>query len=83
MKPTLWSCSGGGRVIFVLAHHPVSWHNVRSFVSTVLLADEPTCVVALRGSPQYELQWVGSDAGEHPDKRMQVRDHGQDWKDVR
>jgi hypothetical protein len=86
MKPTLWSCSAHDHVILVLAHHPVYWHDVRSFAASVLHADAPVCEIVQGTSqepPQYELQWTGSDVGASPDRHMQMRTFGSsEWRDA-
>jgi hypothetical protein len=79
---TLWAVSHRTGRILVLAHHPVSWHNVKNWSYRIFNSDEVGITQSFEGPADFELRWVGHDAGRRAYRGMQVKKKGTDWTDA-
>jgi hypothetical protein len=81
VPPALWKASHSSGSVFIIGHHPVSWADVKKFSWRIFKSDDVSVTRVTDGSPDFELRWVGHDAGPYPDKRMQMR-AGREWSDL-
>jgi hypothetical protein len=81
LPPTLWKVSHASRSIFILGYHPVAWIDVKRFSWRIFKSDDISVTRTAEGSPDFQLRWVGSDAGPYPDKRIQVMTE-KEWADL-
>ena len=83
VPPTYWKCQGSTTATVVIqAHHPVSWYNARAFAMRVLVSDAVVLEAVQACKADYELRWIGHDAGRIGDRRMQFKTRTEDWSDA-
>jgi hypothetical protein len=78
----IWRARYDGREILIDAEYPVSWHDARKFAQQHFGDFTDEVVLEAVGEVSHKIRWTGSDAGVHPNRRMQVRTGGKAWRDL-
>ena len=73
----IWLITCGGRQLVVEAVGPLTWAEVREFAVRELGVAPESLTIEQAAEPvsrhRLQLQWVGHDFGQRPNRRLQVR----------